>query len=98
MRHSIFILLAAIATILGRLTATALAYVDPGTTQVIFTSLAPVLAAIGSVIVVALWPIRMLYCWARRLPWFAQVGVYLGAGGALAAVCWTVVYFIFIAH
>ena len=97
MPKRIFVMLLAIVAGLGLFAANASAYVDPGTAQAVFSSLAPVLAAIGSVIVVALWPIRMLYRWARHLPWFVQIGVYLGAVSALTAVCWAVVYFVFIA-
>ena len=75
----------------------AFAYIDPGTTNAVFTSLTPILAAIGSVIVVALYPFRLLYRWARSLPWYGQVGIYLGALCALAGVCAGVLFLLFLA-
>ena len=88
--------LAVAATLL--IAAPALAYIDPGTTNAVFTNLTPILLMVGSAIIaVALWPFRMLYRWARPLPWFAQVGVYLGAVCVLAGVCAGAVYLLFIA-
>ena len=78
------------------LASPAFAYVDPGTTSAVFNSLAPLLGVLGTIVVAAVWPFRMLYRWTRSLAVAAQIGVLAGAVVCLVAVCFGVYYFFFV--
>jgi len=78
------VVVVAVGLIFG-LTTSAFAYIDPGTAGAAFSSLAPLIAVLGTVLLFAIWPFRMLYRWARALRWYFQVLVYLAALAVLGA-------------
>ena len=61
-------------------------YIDPGTGGAVFSSFTSLWAVIGSVLLAAIWPIRMLYRWTRSLAWPGRLAVLVGAAAALGAV------------
>jgi len=80
--------LATLALSVGLLTVsagTAFAYIDPGTTAPIITNLAPLLVVLGSALVIALWPLRLLCRWLHKRQGLAKVSSWL-YGAAFAGV------------
>jgi len=77
---SVIIILSLIIVILPR---TVFAYIDPGTTSVIFSSLAYLLGLLSVFVGVMIWPMRRFYYYVReklgesrkKLPLFISIGI-----------------------
>ena len=80
----------------GAMQRRAFAYIDPGTTQVIWTTLAPILGVLGVCLLAAIWPLRIAWRfasarwtkWPRRIRAISLLACIALLAGAVFGVAW----------